>query len=87
MKKLVALALFVVVCFAWLVAPLVADGTDPVVVYPNKSATSPGDDSKTDTTTILPAADDGKSVTEIVIESLGLDPIVQIALVELIDGK
>jgi hypothetical protein len=85
MKKLVALALFLVVCFGWLVAPLVADG-DPIIPLPIKSATSPGDDSKTDTTTILPAVDDGKSLTASIIEDLGLDPFIEIALVKLIKG-
>jgi hypothetical protein len=86
MKKLVALALFVVVCFAWFVAPLVADGTDPVVVYPNKSAASPGDDSKTNTTPTSPVVETGKGLTEVIIEGLGLDPFIEIALVELIEG-
>jgi hypothetical protein len=86
MKKLVALALFLVVCFGWFVAPLVADGDEIVIPLPNKSATSPGVDSKTNTTTVSPAVDDGKSLTEVIIEGLGLDPFIEIALVELIEG-
>jgi hypothetical protein len=86
MKKLVALALFLVVCFGWFVAPLVADGDGPVIVYPNKSATLPGDDSKTNTTTTSVGAEDEASLTEVIIETLGLDPFIEIALVELIEG-
>ncbi len=69
MKKLVALALCLVVCFAWFVAPLAADG-DPTWPQPIKSATLPGDDSKTDAPTI--------------IGGLGLDPFIELALVTLI---
>ncbi|MDD4052286.1 MAG: hypothetical protein PHR28_10380 [candidate division Zixibacteria bacterium] len=85
MKKLVALALFLVVCFGWFVAPLVADGEDPIIPIVNKSATPSGEDSKTDTT-ISPTVDEGAGLTEQIIEGLGLDPFIEIALVELIEG-
>lgn len=87
MKKLVALALFLVVCFGWFVAPLVADGgDDPVPPVTTKSATPPGDDSKTNEPTISPVGDDGTGLVEVIIDGLGLDPIIEIALVALIEG-
>lgn len=86
MKKLVALALFLVVCFGWFVTPLVADGEDPVPPVGIKSATTPGDDGKTNTTTTSPTITSDAGLIEAIIEGLGLDPIIEIALVELIEG-
>ncbi|NMC43375.1 MAG: hypothetical protein GYA46_05595 [candidate division Zixibacteria bacterium] len=86
MKKLVALALFLVVCFGWFVAPLVADGDDPVPPGATKSATLPGDDSKTNDPIMSPVGDDETGLVEVIIDGLGLDPIIEIALVVLIEG-
>lgn len=87
MNKLVALALFLVVCFGWFVVPLVADGGDePIPPVVTKSATPPGDDSKTKEPIISPVGDDGTGLVEVIIDGLGLDPFIEIALVVLVEG-